>query len=181
MIVVDLTHHVQVATVTKAHGIKGEIKIYPFSGSPENFTLYTSLILVDKNKEAAKKIKLLNSRTQGNSAVVTLAGITSRSDAEELVGSEIWVSQNELPTLDEDEFYWNDFEGMEVFSRKGEYLGQVKSLIATGAHDILVVSGDEEEYLIPVRDEFVVEYSVEEKKIIIDPPEGLLEINKRAE
>jgi ribosomal 30S subunit maturation factor RimM len=51
--------------------------------------------------------------------------------------------------------------------------------MATGAHDLLIVSGGGGEYMIPVRDEFLVEYSVGEKRIVVDPPEGLLEINKR--
>lgn len=175
----DLKHHVQVAKVTKAHGIRGQIKIYPFSGNPENFGLYKSLILFDSKQNIVREVELFSSRVQGNMAVLTLSGITSRNDAEELVGCEIWVSQDQLPDLDEDEYYWSDLEGMEVFTVKGELLGEVASLMSTGAHDILVVSEGEDEYLIPLRDEFLVEYSVEEKKIVVDPPEGLLEINKR--
>jgi 16S rRNA processing protein RimM len=175
----DLTHHVQVAKVTKAHGIKGEIKIYPFSGNPESFALYKSLVLVDAKQNVAREIELVKSRTQGNVAVLTLAEITSRNDAEQLVDCEIWVSRDELPDLEEDEYYWNDFEGMEVFTREGMHLGRVSNLMATGAHDILIVSGGGGEYMIPVRDEFLVEYSVGEKRIVVDPPEGLLEINKR--
>jgi 16S rRNA processing protein RimM len=170
---------VQVAKVTKAQGIKGEVKIYPFSSAPENFSLYRNLVFVDSSQKQVRKIELSHSRVHGNSAVLTLSGITNRNDAEQLIGCEIWIHQDELPELDEDEFYWHDFEGAEVFTVAGEYLGRVTSLMSTGAHDILVISGEGEEYMIPVRDEFLVEFNSDERRISVNPPEGLLDINKK--
>ncbi|MCK5196276.1 MAG: 16S rRNA processing protein RimM, partial [Desulfobulbaceae bacterium] len=83
-----------------------------------------------------------------------------------------------LPELAGEEYYWNDFEGMEVYTREGFDLGHVSSLMSTGAHDILVISGRGAEYMIPLREEFIVEINETDGKIIVDPPEGLLEINR---
>jgi 16S rRNA processing protein RimM len=174
----DLTHHVQVAKASKPHGLKGEIKVYPFSENPENFKFYSSLVFVDPAAQDAREIKLLHSRSQGRMAVLTLSGVVSRNDADDLVDCEIWASRDDLPELADDEYYWNDFEGMEVYTAKDIHLGHVSSLMSTGAHDILVVSGRGAEYMIPVRDEFVVEINEADGKIIVDPPEGLLEINR---
>jgi len=174
----DLTHHVLVAKVSKPHGIKGEIKVYPFSENPENFKFYSSLVFVDPAEKAAREVKLSRSRSQGRMAVLTLSGVASRNDAEDLVGCEVWASKDDLPELAGEEYYWNDFEGMEVYTQKGFDLGHVSSLMSTGAHDILVISGRGAEYMIPMREEFIVEINEADGKIIVDPPEGLLEINR---
>lgn len=174
----DLTHHVLVAKVTKPQGVKGEIRVYPYSDDPGNFEFYNRLVFVDPVRGSAREIKLSRSRTMGKVAVLTLLGVTSRNDAEELVNCEIWVSEDEFPELTDNEYYWNDFKGMEVYTINGLYLGQVASLMSTGAHDILVVSGKGQEYMIPVREEFLVEVNEAERKIVVDPPEGLLEINR---
>lgn len=174
----DLTHHVLVAKVTKPHGIKGEIKVYSYSDDPESFEVYNSLVFVDTVSGSAQEIKLSRSRVQGSSAVLILAGVSNRNDAEDLVNCEVWVAEDQLPELADDEFYWNDYKGMDVYTDKGFHLGQVVSLMATGAHDILVVSGRGHEYMIPVKEEFLVEVNDAEGKIVIDPPEGLLEINR---
>ena len=174
----DLAHHVLVAKVSKAHGIKGEIKVYPFSDSAENFKFYSRLVFVNPQDSSVQEIKLLRSRTQGRIAVLSLYGITSRNDAEELVGREVWALEDEFPELMDDEYYWHDFEGMDVYTKSGEGLGQVSHLMATGAHDILVVVGKGAEYMIPVREEFIVDINEAEDRIVVDPPEGLLEINR---
>lgn len=164
--------------MSKPHGIRGEIKVYPFSEDPESFKFYSSLVFVDPVEKYAREIKLSHSRSQGRMAVLTLSGVGSRNDAEDLVDCEVWASKDDLPELADDEFYWNDFEGMEVYTVKDIYLGNVSSLMSTGAHDILIVSGRGAEYLIPVRDEFIIEINKADGKIIVDPPEGLLEINR---
>jgi len=174
----DLTHHVHVAKVSKPHGIKGEVKVYPFSEDPESFKFYSSLVFVDPAEKDVREVRLLHSRSQGKLAVLTLSGVVSRNDAEDLVDCQVWASQDDLPELADDEYYWTDFVGMEVYTAKNIHLGHVASLMSTGAHDILVVSGRGAEYMIPVRDEFIVEINETNGKIIVDPPEGLLEINR---
>lgn len=163
--------------IVKPQGIKGEIKVYPFSGNPENFAYYTRVMLSFAGDDRSKWFDVLENRSHGQSAIVRLAGIDSRNDAEAIVGSEVWVDPEEIPPLEDGEFYWHELEGTEVVTSQGQKLGRVKKIFATGGHDILVVSGKGQEYLIPALDEFIVEINEESGTVVVDLPEGLLEIN----
>ncbi|MEN8257073.1 MAG: ribosome maturation factor RimM [Thermodesulfobacteriota bacterium] len=167
---------VHVGKVTKPHGIRGEVKIYSLSGQPENFRDYPQLILVDEGGER-REYKVGKFRVQGNFAVVGLPGVADRNSAAELVGCQVWVGEDYLVPLDEDEFYWHDVMGAEVVDLDGNSLGRLVSLLATGGADLMVVRQNEEEVLIPSQPEFLVEIGPE--KIIVDLPPGLLDINRR--
>ncbi|MBU0968320.1 MAG: ribosome maturation factor RimM [Proteobacteria bacterium] len=166
-----------VGEIGRPHGIKGEIKVYPYSGNPENFTSYSRLIVQPPGEGAAKSYDLHSCRIQGQVAVIKLPGVDTRSQAELLTGGQVLVERQEIPELNDDEFYWDDLQGMAVVTAQGRQLGTVNRLLATGAHDILVVVDRGREYLIPALDEFVVAIDAETGTITVDPPEGLLEIN----
>ncbi|MBU4261912.1 MAG: ribosome maturation factor RimM [Proteobacteria bacterium] len=166
-----------VAEIGRPHGIKGEIKVYPYSGNPENFKSYRKLIVHPLGEGTAKSYELLSCRIQGPAAVIKLAGVDTRSQADLLTGCQVLVERQEIPELDDDEFYWDDLQGMTVVTAQGRQLGTVSRLMATGAHDILVVVDRGREYLIPALDEFVVAIDAETGTITVDLPEGLLEIN----
>ena len=170
-------NQVLVGKITKPHGIKGEVKAFPYSGIPENFSSYSVIFLICPQDHRVQEYEMRKSRTQGRLAVLKLAGIESRTGAESLAGCEIWVNRQEMAELDDDEFYWDDLVGMEVATDQGIELGKVRNLLSTGAHDILVIVGNGREYMIPLLDDFVVEVDQETGKIVVDPPEGLLEIN----
>lgn len=153
------------------------MKIFPYSGTPDNFKLYGRLLLGQNQDEPPTPYVLRSCRTQGNQAVVGLEGVTSRGEAEGLVGRQVWVDRDALPELPIDEFYWHDLEGMDVVTSQGASLGKVSRLLSTGAHDILVVTDRGREYLIPALDGFVVAIDEETRTITVDPPDGLLDIN----
>ncbi len=169
---------VPIGKVSKPHGIKGEIKIYPYSGSVETLTSYCRFFLSFSDNEGLW-YEVEKSRSQGRVAVVALVGVYSRNDSESLVGYEVCVDIQEMPDIAQDEFYWNDIIGMSVTSADGKTLGKVKELMATGAHDIIVVRGEDgREYMIPVVGSFIREVDKERRTIVVDLPDGLLEINK---
>lgn len=165
-----------VGTVSKAHGIKGEVKVYLYSEEPADFANYPDLILVDeKGKEQPFTVDSF--RPQGALALVHLHGLATRNDSEELVGREVWTKIEYLPPAEADEFYWHEMEGMQVVCEDGTKLGTVSSLLATGAHDVLVVTGQGREYLIPVTKEIIVGKDETTRTVTVAPPPGLLEMN----
>lgn len=182
----DLGQYVAIGKVVKAHGIKGEVKFFPYSGWPDDFELYQDVVLARDsaledaqgfNSHAGKIYAIEKSRVQGKLAVVRLAGVESRNDAETLRGLNILVKKEMLPPLEPDEYYWHDLEGMQVVTDDGREIGKVTSLMATGAHDILVVKDRGREYMVPVQKEFVANIDMDAGLIIIVPPPGLLELN----
>lgn len=166
---------IHVGTVSKPHGIRGEVKIYSLSGQPQNFRDYTRLVLIDAaGKRADHAVTAF--RAQGKFAVVGLAGVADRSRAEELDGCQVWVAASALAPLAEDEFYWHDVMGAEVVDREGKVLGTLTGLMAAGGADLMVVRQGDDEIFIPSRPEFIVEIGA--ARIIVDLPPGLVDINR---
>lgn len=166
---------VELGKIVKAHGIKGEVKALPFSGVPEDLLDLADIEL--RHGGEGRVFKLEKIRPQGRLAILQLTGVADRNMAEELIGSEMWGDAESLPELGADEFYWHEMEGLEVKTAAGQKLGRVLSLLATGAHDVLVISDGSTEYLVPAINEILVSLDKEAGVLVIDPPPGLLEIN----
>lgn len=176
---VGVAHGGQIAVgkVAKAHGIKGELKVYPFSGRPDDFRGYRLLTLVGPGQGLTKSYEVELCRPSGNLVLLQLAGLSGRSAAEGLRGWEVRINRELLPTLGPGTFYWHELEGLPVISDAGQELGRITSLLATPAHDILVVTGGGGEYLIPAIAECVAGLAPDGKALVVTPPPGLLEMN----
>lgn len=168
--------HVFVGKVSKPHGVRGEIKVWPFSGCPENFRHYTMLVLVNKGGEV-QRCSVDHARTHNRHAIVALSGMTMRAEAEAIQGCEVWVPKADLPVPGPDEFLWHEVIGLRVHTDDGRDLGVVKEIMATGAHDVLVITGQGQEYLVPTHREFIEKIDMENGLLVIRPLPGLLEMN----
>lgn len=176
---VGVAHGGQIAVgkVAKAHGIKGEIKVYPFSGNPDDFRGYRLLTLVEKDHDLTRSYAVEQCRPLGNLVLLQLAGLSGRSTAEGLRGWEVRIDRTLLPKHGPGTFYWHELEGLSVVTDGGRELGQVTSLLATPAHDILVITGGGSEYLIPAVGACVAGLAPDGKSLVVTPPPGLLEMN----
>ncbi len=173
----DTGDFILLGKVTKPHGIRGEVKVYPYSKQPENFLVYKEVFVASGNEKEWILYSIEKSRVQGKQVVLKFSDCSTRSVAEEFVGSEIWLQREDLPELDGSEFYWLDFEGKKVVTEDGQELGRVTGIFETGAHDILTVSDADNEYLIPVQENFIASY--DKNKVVLSLPPGLLDINKK--
>jgi 16S rRNA processing protein RimM len=99
--------------------------------------------------------------------------ITSRNDAENLIESEVLVEKALLPDLDEDEHYWFEIIGLDVFQTDDAYLGTIDSIIPTGSNDVYVVKHPEKETLIPALQSVVVKIDLPNNRMVVELPEGL--------
>ena len=173
----DLDNFVLVGRVSKPHGIKGELKIFPYSGHPEDFTFFKEVLLLQRDKSEGKAFTVTRSRGQGKFAILKLDGVEGRDASESFSGQEVWTRMEMLPPLEDDEFYWHEMVGLQVVTDAGRQLGTVTSLFTSGAQDILVITGTGQEYLIPAQNEFIVTLDNETNTLVVSPPAGLLEIN----
>jgi len=169
---------VKIGEIVKPHGIRGEVKIYSYSEQPENFKHYSKIVLQGASGSGTKIYIIAGSRKQGRLAIVQLEGIVSREAAASLAGNTVWVDKSDFPGLDADEYYWHQLIGLQVFTDTGRNLGKVAGLFTTGAHDVLVVTGEGREYLIPVQQEIITRVDDRGGKLFIAPPPGLLEVNE---
>lgn len=164
-------------TVAKAHGLHGEVKLFLHSGQPENIRGYRELYLVDRKGTIAGPLQLLRQRLQGKAAIVLLDTIKDRSAAEKIEGRGVLLAKDQLPALDNGEYYWHRLLGKTVVDGAGQHIGTVARLFHNGAQDVLVVVAGEREMLIPVTKSIVVDET--ETTIIVDPPPGLLDLGEQ--
>lgn len=163
--------------VSKAHGMRGEVKIFLYSGQPENIRSYKELFLIDRQGKLFGPLSVLRSRDQGKLAIVQFASVTDRNQAEEIEGRGVLLAKTDLPEIADDEYYWHQYLGKAVVDVTGKILGRVEHIFRTGLQDVLVIKSvdADEEILIPVTREIIVGETAEE--LTVDPPPGLLELN----
>ena len=99
--------------------------------------------------------------------------------AEEIIGQELCLPEEQLPSLDDKElFYFHQIEGFTVITKDGVEVGVVKDNISVDKNDLLTVMKDDREVLIPFTRSICVAVDDQKRQIIIDPPEGLLDLNE---
>jgi 16S rRNA processing protein RimM len=170
--------YLPVGKVSRPHGIKGEIKVNPYSGDPASLTRYPTVVLTLSGREPLASYRVESGKVQGRVAILRLEGIDSRNEAESLAGHELWVERVHLPPLSAEEFYWQEMKGRRVITTDGRDVGEVTGLLTTGAHDILVIANGTREILIPAIREFMVEIREETGTIVVKIIPGLLEMNE---
>jgi 16S rRNA processing protein RimM len=144
-----------VGKITGCFGIKGWVKVHSFTDPQENFLQYGGWVIQRRGDREA--IEFDAGQRHGKGLVAHIKGVDDRTAAESYVGMEVAVPSGSLPALEEDDYYWHQLEGLQVWcsTADGEVLlGTVDYLIETGANDVLVVKAsagsiDDRERLIP--------------------------------
>ncbi|UZE95247.1 ribosome maturation factor RimM [Alkalimarinus alittae] len=157
--------------ITSVYGVKGWVKIYSFTDPIENILQYRRWTL--KKDGVERVVDLSTGKKHGKGLVACIEGCNDRELAQQFCGSLIVVSSEELPELDDGEFYWHQLEGLSVKTIEGVDLGKVSHLIETGSNDVMVVKGNrgdaKRERLIPyLPGEVVTDIDLEEKTITVD-------------
>ena len=164
-----------IARAVKPRGLKGEIVAELLTDFPERFEDVEELVLVSPGGERSTK-RLEDYWFQNDRVVLKLSGYDDVETAKELVGFEFAVPESERFPLPADHYYDWELEGCTV-KVGGDTIGKVNSVLKTGGAEILVVADNSgKELLIPLVDSIVVEVDPERKTIVVDPPEGLLDL-----
>ncbi len=140
--------------VASAHGIRGWIKVQPFTEYLDSLLDY-DVWWLGQEHGPWREFKVEQAEVHNKTLAALLTGCPDRNAAERLKGQLIAVPRSQFPEQDEDEYYWSDLIGMTVVNEAGEPLGTVSNLLETGANDVLVVRGDSGEILIPFVDAVV--------------------------
>jgi 16S rRNA processing protein RimM len=165
-----------VARAVKTRGLKGELVANLLTDFPERFEGLTQLLGVAPSGEC-KELKLESHWFQNDRLVLKFAGYDTIESAQTLVGYEFGLPETERVQLPKDEFYDWELEGCSVEIENGAPVGNVREVMRTGGVELLVVEdAARREHLIPLAQEIVVHVDILRKKILIDPPEGLLDL-----
>jgi len=157
---------IQAGRITGLYGIRGWVKVYSYTQPRENIIQYSPWLV--KLNGQWRKFEIVEGRAHGKGVVVRLDGYQDRSQATELIGSDIEIHREQLPKLSENEYYWSDLEGMEVLTCSGQALGTVDHLLETGANDVLVVKGERERLIPYLRGDVVVDIDKQSNTITVD-------------
>ncbi|MBN2416638.1 16S rRNA processing protein RimM [bacterium] len=167
---------VPVGRVTRAHGIKGEIKVVPEGISAERLLSLQRVCLEGAGKR--QWFEVAEIRRQPSMLIVKLRGVTDRTAAETWRGCSVSVTRDDLPAAAEGELESVDIEGFRVETVTDAYVGTVREVMETAGQDLLVIDAGGREVLVPAVDYFVKVIDAEKRLIRIDPIDGLLDINE---
>lgn len=173
------TEYFRIGKIKGPHGLDGKLKIYVITDIIERFKKGGTVYI----KAGEKYIKYTVSAfhpVKKKDALLNLEGVNDRNSAESMNGKEVFISHYDAesirPELEADTFFYNDIIGCQV-KHRGEKLGFVSDIMEGGAGTILVVEcKDKKSVLIPFIDSMVDTSKIDDKVIIINPVEGLLDI-----
>ncbi len=167
-----------VGRVVKAHGIAGEVVVEVRTDDP-NDRFAPGGVLRGRAKGGLERSYTVEGvREHGGRLLIRLAGIGDRNAADELRGTVFVVDSANLPAIeDPDEFYDHELEGLRVVTVGDAPVGTVSEVLHTAAGELLAVkAGDGREILVPFVSAIVTSVSRESGTVVIDPPEGLLDL-----
>ena len=160
---------VKVAQIINTHGLKGECKVYLLTDDAKNrFKKGQTLHFED-----GTAIKVLKYREQKGFGYVYLEGVETIEKAEELKWKYLMIDEEDLPQLNDGEYYYHQLNACTVINQNDEELGKVVDILETGANLVLRVQAGKEEFLLPFVAAFIKDVDVENKKIYIEEMEGL--------
>ena len=168
-----------IGKIVNTQGIKGEVRALATTFDATRFELLEYANLYKNDDKITLKIERV--RYYKNFVILKFYGVNSLNESEKLRNYEILIPREEALPLGENEYYQIDLLGIEVFTSSGERLGEITDIIETGANDVYVVKSrndnndknNKKEFLIPAIKECVKTVDIENKKMLIEPLEGL--------
>ena len=156
-----------IGKIVAPHGVRGDIRILPLTEKPDLFLDLEYLLL-----EGGKKLTVKNARFQKRMILVTTKEVTSMNEAELLRDKNIYIKAEDLPELEEDEFYVADLVGIPVYDLEGKQIGTFKDSLSTGSNDVYIIAvPGAKDILVPALKEYFKEINLAEKRIVVKLPE----------
>ncbi|MFZ0052793.1 MAG: ribosome maturation factor RimM [Desulfobaccales bacterium] len=167
-------HLISLGRISGAHGIRGAVKVRPDAAAattdPEVFAALGEVVI------GGQTFAILQADRLKNQVLLQLAGVDTRSRAEQLTGRQVLGDRRRFPPLPPGEYYWFQLLGLPVYDAgDGALLGRLQEILPTPGHDVYVVVQGQRELLLPAVAEVVVEINLEEGFLKVAPTPGLLE------
>jgi len=171
-----------VGKIKDAHGLKGELYVLLFAGTADWLDDFTEAHLGEEGHEDGTTLttfNVLDARPHKKGLRLKLEGFKDRNKAEEWIKKYLYISSEYLVTNEEEDDgkpFLKELLGAEVIDQTLGAIGVVKDFSSNGVQDLLIVEGTEKTYQIPLVTEFWLEFNREENKIVMNLPEGLLDV-----
>lgn len=165
-----MTDYFRIGVITKPHGLKGEMKVFPVTEDMRRFKKLDTVFVERNSSKTEMKVK--GARFQKNMVLLSLDGVDTVEKAQTYTNAVLYVDRAHAIPLEEGEFYVPDLIGMEVVSEDGASVGKLTDVLTTGANDVFVVQG-EEEHLIPAVKEYIRSVDTEQGLVTVHLIEGM--------
>ena len=168
-----MVSEMQVGIITQTHGIRGEVKVFPTTDDVSRFKKLKEVIM-DSGRER------LNLEIEGvkffkQYAILKFKGYDSINDIERYKSAKLYIKREQAVKLKKDEYFIADLIGMEVVTENGEYFGEMKDVLTTGANDVYIVTREDgTEVLLPAIKQCVKSVDLEQGKITVHIMDGLI-------
>jgi 16S rRNA processing protein RimM len=162
-----------VGRIARPHGIRGQVVVNPETDFMEE-RFKAGQVLKIGPPERARDYAILEVRFHQGRPIVRLEGIETMNDAEPLAGADIWLPETAVEPLPDRTFYRHDLIGCAVQDTRGTVLGRVTAVEGTLDRSYLVI---ERYIMIPLVDGICVAVDLAARRVTVDPPEGLLDLN----
>lgn len=159
---------IKIAKIVSAHGLNGEVKIFPYTDDLNGFKDYNE-IYID-----GEELEIISQKIASKFIVLKLKGFDYIDDVKRLIDKDVFIDKAQMPSLDEGEYYIHELIAMEVYSDADKFIGTVKDVMETSANHVLVVDHDGKEALIPFVKAFIKELDLKHRKIKVKLIEGIL-------
>ncbi len=167
--------YVEVGYIAKAHGVRGEIKAVFDVHDLREYLNKKSFWIADKS-QTFSLMEISRMKAVDKAVIIKFEDIQTRNDAERLVGSKIFISEQELPVLPDDQFYYFEVLGFTIQDKNLGTLGILEDIIESGSQDLFVMRYKDKEVLIPSVEEIILSADKSQKVIHTLLPEGLIEL-----
>ena len=170
----EISDLISIGVIKKVIGNGGIISAIPDTSFPEYYLTIPELFIVFPDEtvrfETIDTIELKNKKY-----LIKFMNINSKQEAQQMINAHIMVAEDMLPPLKEDEFYPVQLADYEVHTKAGKFIGIVSDILSTAGQEILIIPKGDKEIMIPFCDPFIEKVDNENKKIVINPIEGLLD------
>lgn len=167
-----MQEYFEVGQIVNTFGIKGQLKVKPFTDDMERFEELKNVYICKKNE--MKKVEIEDVKYNKQCVLLKVKGIEDLTEAEKYKGLFLKIDRKDAKKLPKDTYFIADILGLEVYTDEGELLGKVDDIFPTGANDVYVVKNElGKQILLPSIPEVIKEIDLEKGKVIVHLIEGL--------
>ncbi len=163
---------IETGEIVSTHGIKGEVKVYPWSDSPEFLTGFKKFYT---DGEGGGLLKASSARVHKSMVLIQFEGIDDVASAAAMRGKVLYIDRNDV-RLQNGRYFVQDLIGCKVYDDEtGVLYGKISEIFKTGANDVWRIKNGEKEHLFPAVSVFIKEIDTENETAKIVPPKGVFD------
>lgn len=168
-----MVEYLKIGQIINAHGVKGEVKVYPLTDNLKRFSKLKSIFMMHRGEY--QNVEITSVKYLKEFVILKLVGTDSMDDALILKNQYIFIDREHAVKLPKDTYFISDLIGVEVVTDKGVNLGKITSVFPTGSNDVYEVKAENgKTVLLPAIGQVILDVDIENKKMLVNLIEGLL-------